>query len=171
VRPGDGSLLLEWPSLPKETPLHSFILEYGIEEGKYTEKRTIDGAQRTYTIRDLINSIPYYLRLTPISITGDQKKELAATLWGVPSAPLPGFHAAPSDPVPESIAGSLSGPTFASGIQRPHMSARTGSSPLPFALAGVIALLIASFYILHRRRVLQSAAFLQKMEKVYVQST
>ncbi len=94
----DGALLIEW-SYPDEQ-VKSFILEYGIEKDKYLERRLIEGKQRAYMLHDLINGITYHMRMTPVSVTGDVLKDMAAEAEGTPKAGTPGFHAGPSDPAP-----------------------------------------------------------------------
>lgn len=107
VAPGDGSLLIEWDSLTNDIPLSSFVLEYGAEEDNYTEKRTLNGELRAFTLRDLINEVTYYLQLTPITSTGEVMEDLAATGQGTPLGA--GFTTSANDPVPPEFLATFAG--------------------------------------------------------------
>src|SRR3989344_1024576 len=101
VTPQDSALLLQWPSFPIDLPLSSFVLEYGTQRDVYTEKRTLNGELRAHTLRDLINDITYYLRLTPIDITGSFMQELTATGEGTPRSSGV-FQSTPSQPLSQA---------------------------------------------------------------------
>jgi hypothetical protein len=96
VTPQNEALLLTWQP-PADTPLMQYILEYGVEAGQYTEKRTINGGLSTFTLRDLLNGVTYEVKLTPVTITGERLDDLAAIGRGTPNGA--GFHLGPSDPV------------------------------------------------------------------------
>lgn len=104
VKSGTDSLMLEWNKIP-DLPLARYELEYGAEPGAYTEKREIDGAAVTTVLRDLINGVTYYLRLTPVTVTGKVMTDLAATASGTPGGS--GFNPGTVDPVPPDILDSL----------------------------------------------------------------
>ncbi|PIP65350.1 hypothetical protein COU77_03015 [Candidatus Peregrinibacteria bacterium CG10_big_fil_rev_8_21_14_0_10_49_16] len=162
VSPQDSALLLEWPSLPASLPLSSFFLEYGTQEGTYTEKRTLNGELRAYTLRDLINGFTYYIRLTPIDITGDIMEELTALGQGTPQGS--GVFQ-PSDP-PPSVPGTVIGPDgtplppTVSFPQTPEdlPSPMTPSPPtlsedgLPSFVLWSMALIAGILFVLHRHR-------------------
>lgn len=97
VMPGNESLLMEWQP-PANTPLATYILEYGVDAGAYSERRKISGDLRVYTIRDLLNGVTYELKLTPVTITGQRIEELATVAHGTPSGE--GFGLGPADPAP-----------------------------------------------------------------------
>lgn len=94
----DASLLLQW-AYPDEL-VQSFVLEYGTEKDKLLERRLIDGKQRAYKLNDLINGVTYHLKMTPVAVTGDVLRDMAAETTGTPAANAPGFHPGPSDPAP-----------------------------------------------------------------------
>ncbi|TSC78683.1 MAG: hypothetical protein G01um101425_973 [Candidatus Peregrinibacteria bacterium Gr01-1014_25] len=98
VEPADSALDLSW-TFPADLPLQSFRLEYGAEGESLTEQRLINGELRLFSMHDLINGIPYTIRLTPITVAGDILEDLAATGRGTPSGP-PGFRAGAADPAP-----------------------------------------------------------------------
>jgi len=102
--PGDGSVFIEWSALTADVPLSSFLLEYGVEPDQFTEKRTLNGELRAYTLRDLINGISYYMKLTPITTTGELLEDLSATGQATPIGG--GYTAAPGDPIPNGFHGS-----------------------------------------------------------------
>jgi len=69
-----------------DVPLASYLLEFGVQGEEFTESRFLNGELREYTLRDLLNAVPYQLRLTPISVTGQKVEDLSATGEGTPSA-------------------------------------------------------------------------------------
>lgn len=104
IKPGNDSLMLEWNKIP-DLSLARYDLEFGIEEGVYLERREVDGAAVTTVLRDLINGVTYYLKLTPITVTGKTMSELAVTASGTPGGT--GFLPGTSDPVPTDILDTL----------------------------------------------------------------
>lgn len=160
----DGSVRLQW-KYPDER-VSSYVLQYGIEPGKFTEKRTIIGSQEgVFMMKDLLSGVTYYVRITPVSLTGELLTEVAAQTQVTVSAAKPGFHAGPEDPVknvpkpgealPDIVhKGAPSTPD--SGI----------SSMILFALAAAST---AAFVIgWHRKRTaLKTHEFLRAMETRY----
>lgn len=112
VTPGDGSLFIEWTSLQQDIPLTNYIIQYSTEaealddpsRESEVEKKTLNGELRAFTLRDLMNGITYYLKLTPITTTGESLEDLAATGQGTPTGA--GFTAGTSDPVPFDLRAS-----------------------------------------------------------------
>lgn len=165
----EGSLLLEW-TFPEGTPLSSFLLEYGVEPNQFTEKRILNGALRTTTIRDLLSGVTYYLRLTPMSTTGDLLAELAATGQGTPAIGV-GFHpSAPTEP------GLVAIPDIPETLELPpsttlhEATPATPSSGLPpVAVWGGLSLAGVALAIhWHRRRTMKmTMEFLRLMEERY----
>lgn len=164
VKPGDGQLLIEWT--PPKVSLQSYTLEFGAQEGNYTEKRVIpakktdDGKPQVFTLTDLINGVTYYLRLTPITVTGDALTDLAATGNGSPQG-NGAFQAGPNDPIPFDI-----GKTTPATNALKHTPSQAESG-LPYSLWVAIALAVIGgcAYQWHRRQMLrQSAAFLHALE-------
>ena len=178
ITPQDGALLIEWSALDEDTPLSSFILEYGVEPGAYTEKRVINGDLRAYTLRDLLNDITYYLRLTPITTTGDALKDLAAEGQGSPAATGRGFHPSAADPVPLGLIGngvSGSGP-LGSGPQIPssgtvHSGAPetplVGLPPIAWWIAGALTSIACYVHYQRRKTLRMTLEFLRSMETRY----
>ncbi len=159
VLPGDGALQIKWTSLSTDLPLSSFTLEYGTEEDTYTETRTLNSGLREFTIRDLINGVPYFVRLVPVTVTGDELTDLAATGNGTPDGS--GFHAGPNDPVPGNIT------TTPGGVG--HIPSNTDSG-LPTAAWMAIAFLgiAGAVYGWHRRSAARHTdAFLQAIQSQY----
>lgn len=159
VLPSDSTLKIQWTSLSTDLPLSGFILEYGTEDGVYTESRTLNAALRDFTLRDLINGIPYYIQLTPVTVTGDKLEELAAKGQGTPDGS--GFHAGPNDPVPGNLSntpGSV------------HPAPSNVDSGLPTIAWFVIAFLgiAGALYGWHRRTAARhTTAFLQAIQSQY----
>ncbi|MDD4628495.1 MAG: fibronectin type III domain-containing protein [Candidatus Peribacteraceae bacterium] len=163
VVPGDQSLTLTWEPLQRDTPLASYILEYGSEPDHFTEKRMISGEAKTYTLRDLLNGIAYYVKLTPVTTTGELLKDLATTGDGTPNGE--GFgtdsgHGAATDYPPPvwPPVGTTHNPTTPTG---PDFSLII----LWLAIGGAI---VGIYWHWQRRRTLSTtAAFLQAMEHRY----
>ena len=159
VTPADQSLSLAWPSVGQDTPLASFVLEYGVEPDVYVEKRTVNGEARTYTLRDLINGVQYYVRLTPVTTTGQMLKDLAASGEGTPSGQ--GFGTG-------AVHGSADWPDDYPPVAPPPPT-KTGPefSTYIFWFAGLGAMILLAFHW-HRRRTLKlTTDFLQHMDRRY----
>jgi hypothetical protein len=140
-------------------PLSSFQLDYGTDANSYTETRTLNGALRDFTIRDLINGVPYYIRLTPITVTGEKLIDLSAKGQGMPSGN--GFHAGPNDPVPGNLGTTPGGVTPAPS---------NPSSGLPTSVWIGIAFLglLVAVYGWHRQHKMRHAqAFLDAIQSQY----
>ncbi len=162
--PGNESLQLTWQP-PAGTPLNSYILEYGVEAGTYTEKRTISGELRTYVLRDLLNDVTYEARLTPVTVTGQRIDELAGIVRGAPNGS--GFHHGAQDPVPFIDDEPLHG---GAPILNPGNVPRNTESGLPsFAVWGLVAFIFCGgmFFMMKRRQRILTAQFLQTMDQQY----
>ncbi|MDD5469724.1 MAG: fibronectin type III domain-containing protein [Candidatus Peribacteraceae bacterium] len=172
VTPGNGSLMLEWTSLSEDIPLSQFILEYGIEPEALTETRVINGNQATFTLRDLLNDITYYLKLTPVTVTGEILTETAANGEGTPTSSLGGFHPGPGDPIPDGLGSLIQTDTL------PPLALHEGAPQQPatgfpalrwwILLAGILG---AGMWYRNRRRSIRTTdAFLQTMHGQYTGS-
>lgn len=158
VTAGDSSLLLEWPNLPDSLPLSSFILEYGTTPNTFSEQRTLNGALRTFTLRDLLNDIPYHLRLTPVNLTGELLNDLTALGQGTPKG-KGGFLPAPVEPIPPDL------PQVPLPIP-PTLEPPVGmGTNIGWSTALVAAVLIAGYG--YHRRLRRTAAFLQALHAPY----
>ncbi len=144
----DGGLSLEWPSLPDSLPLASFVLEYGTESNTFTERRTLNGALRSFTLRDLLNDVTYHLRLTPVNLTGELLNDLTALGTGTPRGT--GFRPGPTEPIP-----------IRSNLPQPPKTSDTGFPPGIGWFAIVLAAAGAILYLRHRRNARKALAFLQ----------
>ncbi len=160
VEPEDSALHVKWTSLSTDVPLSTFTLEYGIDQENLTEMRTLNGELRDYTIRDLLNGVLYYIKLTPITVTGDTLEELAATGQGTPNGD--GLHLSARDDIPGGV-GIHPGDTLHPADETPS----TGIPPLAwFVIIGFAALGVL-WRVQHRRSISQTKAFLQAIEAQY----
>lgn len=150
----DGSLFLEWPSLPDSLPLASFVLEYGTAPNTFTERRTLNGALRSFTIRDLLNDVTYYLRLIPVNITGEFLNDLTALGTGTPRGTW--FRPGPTEPIP-----------MRTDFPQPPKTSDTGLPPGIGWFAIVLAAAGAILYLRRRRNARKTLAFLQAMHAQY----
>ncbi|NLG07028.1 hypothetical protein GX553_01065 [Candidatus Peribacteria bacterium] len=166
VTPGNSSLTLQWTKL-KDVPLASFRLEYGVEPENYTEERMINGALVTHTMRDLLNDITYYIRLTPIATTGETLTDLAVTGEGTPTSKLGGFQPGPADPVPTGLAITANPPPMHSGAPPPAQP-ETG---IPVSLWWILAIALpaAMLYLRKRRSARLYDSFVTAMQQQYTE--
>ncbi len=169
VTPGNGSLTVEWTSLKDDVPLSQYLLEYGVEAGNYSEKRTLNGDLTNYTIRDLLNGITYHLQITPITTTGDTLADLAARGEGTPTSTLAGFVPGPGDPIPAGLGlGAPIDPT-------PPIATHGGAPSQPITgiphlavWVGLAALLGTGWYVRERRKSFRATEdFLHQMQRQY----
>jgi hypothetical protein len=159
----DDSLLLQW-TFPDSTPLSSFTLEYGPGEEFYSEKRTLEGGMRVYTIPNLLPQ-PYFVKLTPIAVNGQTLTELAVTGTGTPTAGA--FHASADDAlgqrpndVPPSNDLHEGAPTVTS----------SGLPPIPLWLVSALTVVAGTAYLIRRKRKLrETEVFLRRMRDTYRQ--
>ncbi|OGJ57791.1 hypothetical protein A2635_01585 [Candidatus Peribacteria bacterium RIFCSPHIGHO2_01_FULL_51_9] len=161
----DSSLLIEWSSLTVDVPLESFRLEYGVRPGTYTEQRQIHGELRAYTLRDLLNGVTYYLRLTPITVTGNVLEDLAALGQGTPQALVPGFRPGPADPIPADA------PLGSTVHVRTPKTPGSGIPPMALWLTGGLTPLAALLYLHRRRRMQRDILFLHAIQSQYTRAT
>jgi len=162
ITPMDGALGVKWSSIKADVPLASYLLEFGIEGAPYTESRYINGELREFTLRDLLNGIPYSLRLTPVTITGQKLEDLAATGQGTPSTLTGGFNPSAADPIP------FIDSTHPGGIAQPAPS--TPGSGIPaFAWLLMAAFGMGGVYLRlrHRQKIQKTAAFLSAIQSQY----
>ena len=174
VTPGDGSLFVEWSSLQQDIPLSNFILQYSTEiealddpsKEDIVEKKTLNGELRAFTLRDLINGVTYYLKLTPITTTGESLEDLAATGQGTPIGA--GFTAGTSDPVPFDLRASAgTGPT-----PRPVKEIPLSEEGVPMWMLWTIlggSAFIYQWHLKRRKDQQMTMAFMQAMESRYHQ--
>lgn len=150
----DGSLSLEWPTLPDSLPLASFVLEYGTAPNTFTERRTLNGALRSFTLRDLLNDVTYYLRLIPVNITGELLNDLTALGTGTPRGT--GFRPGPTEPIP-----------MRTDFPQPPKTSDTGLPPGVGWFAIALAAAGAILYLRRRHNARKTLAFLQAMRAQY----
>lgn len=164
IAPQDTSLQLQWTGVPENLPLQSYVLEYGVAEGAYVEKRILSGDAELYVLRDLLNAVTYHLRLTPITVNGERRDDLAVTGTGVPSGDPSGFNPTGSDPIP----GDFQAPDPIIGESHEGAPPENTSVGLPIRLwLPVLALtsLLAGGYLYRRHQLAQTAAFLRALEQ------
>lgn len=160
VTPMDGALNIKWSNLKADVPLASYLLEFGTQGGDYTESRFINGDLHEFTLRDLLNGIPYQLRLTPVSVTGQKLEDLSATGQGTPSTKATGFKPGQSDPITIEL--------HPGGI--PNPAPRNTDSGIPsfaWILMGAAGLLGVYAKLRHRQKVQKTAAFLNAIQSQY----
>lgn len=166
VLPEDSALHISWTSLNTDLPIGSFLLQYAqsnedLANPALREERMLLGTLRDVTVRDLLNGVPYFLRLTPITIAGDELEELAASGEGTPNGD--GYSISPRDDVPF---GTIKpGDTMHNAPSNPS----TGIPSYAWIAAALIGSLGVLWKYVQRRRVLQTQAFLQAVQMHYRQ--
>lgn len=140
--PGDGSVVVEWNTLDPSIRLSSFILSYGIDEENLSEERTLHSDLRRYIVKDLMNGKTYYFKLTPITVTGEVREELAATGTATPNGKK--YTAGTSDPVPYDLR-TEGGPLHSSApVTNPPYEMPLSEEGLPAWM--IVGILIVSAY-------------------------
>lgn len=129
VTPDDQGLRLAWTTIDAGEPLSHFLLEYGLEGQELTETRLLNRDLTDFALRDLINGVPYTVRLTPVTAAGKKLSDLSATATGTPSGN--GFHPAAGDPIPYDV-------TQHPG-ELPVIAPETPSSGIPAVLGWSVA--------------------------------
>ncbi len=163
--PQEDGLQLTWSGMPSNLPLQSYILEFGSAEGAYTEKRVLNGEVETYTLHDLLAGVTYFVRLTPITVTGQTRTDLAATTSGIPGT-TGGIHFSASDPVPGDI--SLDSPIIGAGHEGAPSQLPNNGLPLGAWIA-ITGMSVIGFglFLQRRHRLQQSAAFMKAIQSHY----
>lgn len=160
VTPENGALHVQWDTLKNDLPLSSFLVEYGVGENQLTENRMINGELRDFTIRDLLNDVQYFVRVTPITVTGEKLRELAATGNGTPGGGV--FTPRPGDDLPFDVT------TLPDGTLHPAPSTPASGVPAWAWMSAVVAgVLGVTWRLRHRRKLQQTTAFLQAMQSQY----
>ena len=168
VTPQDGALLLQWTLADDAIPLTSFILSYGIGKDDYTEKRTLNGGLKAFTLRDLLNDQPYFLKLTPVATTGDVLGEFAAVGEGTPKASRAGFHATAADPIPAEFDGHAAAPLLPAPRTPEPPALSDEGIPLPaWWIAAAATCGIIGLHMIRRRRMRALALFSRRMKALY----
>jgi len=160
VTPENQALHVTWTTLTTDLPLSSFLLEYGVKEDALGETRMLNGELRDFTIRDLLSGVKYFMRITPITVTGDKLEELAADGEGTPIGN--GFNPSARDDVPFDIT-TLPGDTLHPAPENPS----TGIPAFAWMLAVAFGMAGVAYRVHRRRSVQQTAAFLQAVQSRY----
>lgn len=171
TEPGDGSLMLTWSALQQDMPLSHFLLEYGDAPSNLTEQRILNSELRAYTLRDLVNGVQYFLKLTPITTTGEKLDALAAEGNGTPTGA--GFTAGVADPVPYDLRASAPPPPTSSypyTTTKPPVQIPLSEQGVPsWVLLATIAAAIGLYkwYLQRRKDKHMTTTFLQEMQNRY----
>jgi hypothetical protein len=166
VLPDNSALTVRWSALSSTLPIDTFKFEYGTDPATLTEHRTLNGKLREFVMRDLLNGITYFIRITPITLTGEAIKDLSATGQGTPNGN--GFVRGPHEDIPSN----LTTPTIITvhpGAQEKQPT-RLSDEGMPWSLpiaggaVGCVAVLGYWYHSMQRRRTL---TFLRAMRQQY----
>ena len=166
VKPANTSLVLQWNvSAELQKRLASFVIEYGIEADHFIEKRIVSSQIVLFTIRDLLPGVTYFVRMTPVSLTGEVLKDLATDGQGVPASPGSDFMPTPSEPAPILPVGQS--PALKQPLHRGAPLESVGlPSPVLWTLA-IIASLVIAFVWQRQRQKRLMLAFMRAMQNQY----
>ena len=164
ITPEDSALLIEWSSLEEGVPLSSFLLEYGIEPDTFLEQRNLSGDLRAFTLRDLLNDVTYYLRITPITTTGDILRDMAPSGQGTPNGS--GFKPAAHEPAPFEPERFPSTPT-PTPTTPPPATPETGIAFSGWWFAIAASMLLLGLHVRRRKTLATTDAFFHDMEARY----
>lgn len=167
VQAQNNAIQLDWSNMQTTIPLSSFILEYGVEPGNYTEKRILNGNIRNYTIRDLINEVTYYMQLTPVSLTGDLVESMVATAEGKPLKVAGGFTPSTADAIPTDLAVNANLNPPPNLHQAAPNTTSTGLPSYMWWVAGFVAAGIWSLHWKRKQKYQSTLAFMQAMDERY----
>ena len=167
VKPGNGTLSLEWTELPKEIPLSHYMLDYGVDSTAYSEHREINGSLSKYTLRDLLNDITYYVRITPVTTTGEILEDLAVDGEGTPTSQLGGFQPGPADPIPLGLGTIIKDtPPLHAGAPPPRQPI-TGIPSSKWWIIVTVVLCVGWFYRRRQHSIRTTDSFMQSMQTKY----
>lgn len=166
VTSGEASLLLEW-NKQQDLTLDHYVLEYGTEPGAYSEKRTVNGEAVSTMLRDLIDGIEYYLRLTPTDITGNIRHDMAVLASGTPGGT--GFRPGAEDPAPPDVLNGLHPGAGEPPVRFDNVPFTPGSgiSSILTALAVILSVSGGMLLMRHRTQRKRAHEFLQQMQQRY----
>lgn len=163
ITPNDAALQLSWEFDDATLDqLSSFLLEYGVEPEYLTEQRILDPKMKTVTLRDLLPGIPYYLRIIPISITGERLMDLATTGHSTPIG-TGGFTPDPTVEDPEIDPDKFPPPPYHEGAQE---ITESGFSSIVWGALAATTVTFLLFWKHHRHR-RELRAFQALMERQY----
>ncbi len=92
----DGSIDLSWEQSLQDPDL--YIVEYGIESGRYVERMLVAGESTQKNVYDLINGLTYYFTVTPYKNGSPTSEETYGEVSSTPESQ--GLHAAAKSPAP-----------------------------------------------------------------------
>lgn len=167
IKPGNAQLDLSWNKLPKEIPIASYRVEYGLSEDAYQIIKEVTATSDSQ--RDLVNGVTYAVRVTPLTSSGNTIADLAVTGRGTPSGDL---HPGAGDPIPfrPTPTPVLQNPTPYVPVQPyvpPAQLPENGLPPIIWWIAGGATALLTLMHWQLRRSQRISQAFLREMQSRY----
>lgn len=139
----DAQLTLEWTRLQDSIPLQNYLLEFGVDEDDLDNERMLSGDMNVFILSDLINELTYYVRVTPIAVTGEKLEDLIVTAQGTPNS-AGGFALLPGEKVPPQLLGSIlhSGASPLPPIETVNPPEQQPETGLPFSVWWIAAALL-----------------------------
>ena len=163
---GDGWINAQWTLLPRELNVVGYRLDFGVDPKRFQSQVLLPRDDDSHVLTDLINGVAYYIRVTPVALSGASLADLAETVKAVPDGD--GFRAAPYDPYDRPTVTVEDDPLpdepFHGGA--PSQPA-TGLPEWIWWLAGSAALLVGYVQWSHRRSQRVTEAFLRAMQDQY----
>ncbi len=181
VTPAVNKLVLEWEYNDPTTPLKEYLLEFSDKPNIFTNKLdpipaaqpkrdpvtgvTLPARQRT-ELPDLIAGVTYYLRLTPVTTTGEFVLDMVTLAEGVPVSAGGFLPSSPGNPLPfNAVPGQQVTPT--NGLHSGAPSTTSSGLP-PWAIGGTLFASAIVFWVRRRKaQRAETAAFLLAMGQRY----
>jgi beta-lactamase regulating signal transducer with metallopeptidase domain len=134
-----------------------------VEQGTYIEKRIVSAQIAVFVLRDLLPGVTYFIRITPVAVTGELLQDLAAEAQGTPASTGPGFHASPSEPAPAL-------PALESKPITPPLHSGAPKVGLPSSTLWIIGSVVGAavlFLWQQQRKRRQTLQFMRMMQNYY----
>ncbi|PIZ74074.1 hypothetical protein COY07_01175 [Candidatus Peregrinibacteria bacterium CG_4_10_14_0_2_um_filter_43_11] len=134
--PMDGAVQLSWPAFPG---VHAFYYKiyFGVKSGQYDDFAVTSDYSPYFTVRDLINEVPYHFVIAALDINGYEISSLS-----------PEFTATPSVNALKPSAPSFASPSY-SKLSHVPTTGKTGPEAVWIVL---ISSFLAYFFYHHKRR-------------------
>jgi hypothetical protein len=95
---------LQWTALPGSS-IVGYLVQYGVQSGMYSEQRTAGTVQTELDLTDLINGIPYYIKLSAVQPNGQLITDRVEVTVIAGHNGQPGLYLSPIDALPGSVGG------------------------------------------------------------------
>ena len=142
--PYDSSAVISWPPFQGVQAYHYKIF-LGFAPGQYSDYVITPDNQTTYTVKDLINNVPYYFAVAALDFNGAQISQMSQEVQATPS----GLGLRPAAPSPVSGGQSPSQiPSYQNQLNNVPQNSQTG----PEALWVIFGSVVFAYFVYHHKR-------------------